>query len=78
MGRTVEMIVEITSYDRPGRLASSTHVSLMDIHSSITFRPVPEGTLMQWSSNLQPRGVLKLMTPIIGFIGQHQTRARGH
>jgi hypothetical protein len=35
MGRTVEILVEITAYERPRLLGSSTHLSLMDIHSTL-------------------------------------------
>ena len=62
----------ITAYERPRRLASSTHLSAMDIQGTLTFDPVPEGTRMQWSWELAPRGVFKLMIPIVARIGQRQ------
>jgi hypothetical protein len=68
------MVVEITGYDRPRWLASSTHLPLMDIHSGLTFTPVPGGTRLQWSSELQPRRMLTLMAPIIGYTGKRQTQ----
>jgi len=73
MGRTVKMIVEITGYERPQRLATSTHLASMDIHSTLLFEPVAEGTLLRWSSNLEPHGLLKLITPLIAAIGRRQT-----
>jgi Polyketide cyclase / dehydrase and lipid transport len=39
-GRSIGMIVEITTYERPRRLASTTHLWSMDIHSSLAFEPV--------------------------------------
>ncbi|MGH9176441.1 MAG: SRPBCC family protein, partial [Vicinamibacterales bacterium] len=41
MGRTVPMVTEITSYERPQRYASSTHLSFMDTTGTVTFEPVP-------------------------------------
>ena len=45
--RPVEMTVEFTDYERPRRLASTTHLSAMEIRGSLTFEPVPEGTRMR-------------------------------
>ena len=66
------MIVEITTYERPRRLASTTHLSSMNIHSSLAFEPVGEATRMRWSSELEPRGAFKLMTPILAAVGRRQ------
>lgn len=74
MGRPVEMVVEITAYDRPYRLGSSTHLSPMDIHSTLTFKPVAEGTRMRWSSDLEPRGLLRLAGPLVAWMGRRQAR----
>jgi carbon monoxide dehydrogenase subunit G len=72
MGRTVEMIIEFTGYDRPRRLASSTHMSSMDTHGGLTFDPVPEGTRMRWSWEVEPRGILKVMRPLVAWMGRRQ------
>ena len=72
MGRTVEMVIECTGYERPRRLASSTHMSSMDLQGALTFDPVPEGTRMRWSWDLEPRGVLKLMSPLVCRMGRRQ------
>ena len=74
-GRSVGMIVEITNYERPRRLSSTTHLSSMDIHSSLVFEPVGEATRMRWSSELAPRGALKLMTPILARVGRRQAES---
>ena len=39
--RPVEMTTEFTVYERPRRLALTTHLSAMEIHGSLTFDPVP-------------------------------------
>lgn len=43
MGRTVKMVIEITTYERPHRLASSTRLSAMDINGTLTFDPLARG-----------------------------------
>ncbi|HEX9410262.1 MAG TPA: SRPBCC family protein [Actinomycetota bacterium] len=49
-------------------------MSSMDIHYTLTFEPVPEGTRMRWSGDLEPRGLLKLMGPMVARMGQRQER----
>jgi polyketide cyclase/dehydrase/lipid transport protein len=73
-GRPVMMTIAFTEYQRPRRLTSATHLSTMDIQGTLTFDPVPEGTRMRWSWDLQPQGMLKLMTPVIALIGRRQER----
>ena len=70
MGRTMPMTVEFTAYERPWRLASLTHSSMMETEGALTFETVPGGTRMRWSWDVRPRGVLRLMTPIVGAIGR--------
>ena len=72
MGRPVEMTIEFTDYERPRRLASLTYLPTMEIQGTLSFDPVPEGTRMRWSWELQPRGVLRLLAPLIARIGRHQ------
>lgn len=72
MGRSTTMTIAFTAYERPRRLGSSTHLSTMDIQGTLTFDPTPEGTWMRWSWDLKPRGVLKLMTPLIAQLGRRQ------
>ena len=74
MGRQVEMIVEITAYERPRRLATTTRTSSVDIHSVMIFEPVGGGTRMRWRSELQPHGLLKVLTPVMGVVGRRQTQ----
>jgi uncharacterized protein YndB with AHSA1/START domain len=73
--RPVVMTTECTGYERPRRLASTTRLSTMDIQGTLTFDPVPAGTRMRWSWNLQPRGLLKLATPMVARIGARQEQA---
>jgi uncharacterized membrane protein len=72
MGRTVEMVIEFTTFERPRQLASHTHMSSMDIRGTLTFEPVPEGSVMHWLWEMEPRGILRLMTPMITCMGRRQ------
>lgn len=74
-GRKVGMTIETTGYERPRLLASSTRLSLMGIHGTLTFEPVPNGTRMRWSWVVEPRGLLRLMTPLIARRGRRQEKA---
>jgi hypothetical protein len=73
--RTVDMIVEITGYDRPHRLRTTTHLTGMDITSDLRFESAGEDTLLRWASDLQPHGPLRLLTPAIAAVGRQQTAA---
>ena len=70
--RTAPMTIECTAHDRPTRLGSLTHMPTMDIDGALTFRPVAEGTRMEWSWDVEPRGALRFAGPLIGWIGRRQ------
>ena len=74
MGRTAEMTIEWTAYERPNRLASTTHAPTMEVDGALSFTAVPEGTRMRWTRELQPSGLLRLMAPIIVRVGQRQEK----
>ncbi len=75
MGRSFEMLIEFIGYERPRRLASSTHLSFMDTQGALTFDPVPEGTRMRWSWEVEPRGVFRVMSPMVVRVGRRQEQA---
>jgi Polyketide cyclase / dehydrase and lipid transport len=75
MGRTVPMAVELTRFERPRVLASRTRSSMMETEGALTFVPVAGGTLMRWSWEVRPRGVLKLLRPLVGVLGRRQEHA---
>lgn len=72
--RPVEMSVEITEYDRPRRLASTTRTTGMVIDTTLVFEPTGSGTRMRWSTHLRPRGAFRLLAPVLGPIGRRQMR----
>src|SRR5919202_2998489 len=66
-GRSMEMAYEITAYERPQRLASrlSKPLPVMDVQSTETFEPARGGTRMRWVWDVEPRGVFRLMPPLL-------------
>jgi uncharacterized protein YndB with AHSA1/START domain len=73
-GRSVALTIEYTAYERPRRLTSKTHLANMEIEGTLTFDPIPAGTRMQWSWNIQPRGAFRLITPLLARIGERQEK----
>jgi hypothetical protein len=73
--RRMTMTTQFTGYQRPRRLALRSHLSAMEIHGSLTFDPVPGGTRMRWSWEVEPHGPLKLMSPLVVRVGARQERA---
>jgi uncharacterized protein YndB with AHSA1/START domain len=72
LGRTTGMTIEYTTYERPRRLASSIHMPAADIAGTLRFDPVPDGTRMGWSWEVRPRGLYRLLTPVIVRVGRRQ------
>jgi hypothetical protein len=75
MGRAVDMVIEFTGFERPRRIEETVHMSAMGLQGAITFDPVPQGTRMRWSWDLEPHGGLRLMSPVITSMGRRQERA---
>lgn len=75
MGRTAEMRIELTGYDRPGRLASRTTTRQADIDGTLTFDPVPGGTRVRWSWIVRLRGGARVLAPVITWTGRRQEEA---
>jgi Polyketide cyclase / dehydrase and lipid transport len=74
MGRTMPMTIEFTGYDRPRRLASITRSAMMTTDGALSFGPIAGGTLMQWSWDVRPRGLLRLLSPLVSWLGRRQER----
>lgn len=72
MGRTAEMLIEVTGYDRPTSLVSATTMRQADISYTLTFEPVASGTRMRWSGQVRPKGAFKLLGPLITWMGRRQ------
>ncbi len=75
MGRAVQMVIEFTGFERPRRIEETVHMSSMDLQGTMTFDPVPEGTRMRWAWDLKPRGMLKVMRPLVAQMGRRGEQA---
>lgn len=74
VGGAAEITIEFTEFDRPRRITEKAHLSAMDIHGRLLFEPVPEGTRMRWVWDLEPRGVMRLLGPLVHRLGDRQER----
>jgi uncharacterized protein YndB with AHSA1/START domain len=76
VGRSMPMTVEFTEFERPRRLASKTRSSVMETTGALTFESASNsGTRMRWSWDVRPRGILRLLTPLVGTLGRRQEQA---
>jgi len=64
-GQSMEMVYEITAYERPQRLAGRTIKGPIAVQSTETFASVPGGTHFRWVMELEPSGIFKLMSPLV-------------
>jgi Polyketide cyclase / dehydrase and lipid transport len=71
-GRTAEMMIECTGYDRPTRFATTTTMQQADISYTLTFEPAAAGTRMRWSGQVRPKGAFRLLGPVITWMGIRQ------
>jgi len=67
-GRTAEMLIEVTGYDRPTRPASVTTMPQADISYTLTFAPDAAGTRMRSSGHVRPKGAFRLLGPMITWM----------
>jgi len=74
MGRPLEMVIEFTGYERPKRLSSTTVMSTADTRGTLTFEPDMAGTRMHWSWEVRPKGLMKLLAPVLIPLGRRQER----
>jgi carbon monoxide dehydrogenase subunit G len=73
-GRVVPMTIQFTEFNRPYRLAERAHMKSMDLTGTLTFESVHGGTRMRWAWDLEPRGVLRFMGPVVAKMGRRSER----
>jgi hypothetical protein len=66
------MLIECTGYDRPRLFATTTTMAQADISYTLRFEPVAAGTRMRWSGQVRPKGVFRLLGPLITLLGIRQ------
>lgn len=78
-GRTFEVTVEYTVFERPRLLGSRSRAAPRGrkgrpllIEGLLTFEPVAEGTRMRWSWQVETPGALRLISPLLAWMGRRQ------
>lgn len=66
------MLIEYTGYDRPTLLTSTTTMQQADISYALMFEPAAAGTQMRWLGQVRPKGVFRLLGPVITWMGIRQ------
>ena len=74
MGRTAEMLIEDTGYDRPTLLASTITMAQADFSYLLMFEPAGAGTRMRWAGQVRPKGAFRLLGQVISWLGTRQER----
>ena len=74
MGRTAEMLIACTGYDRPTLFATTSATAQAGISYTLRFELVAAGTRMRWSGQVRPNGRFRLLDPLITWTGRRQER----
>jgi Polyketide cyclase / dehydrase and lipid transport len=75
MGKAgMDMLVELTEFDRPHRLGSHTSSSMMETSGTMTFTATDGGTVMRWDWQVRPRGWFRALGPLVGILGARLER----
>ncbi|HEU4540979.1 MAG TPA: SRPBCC family protein [Jiangellaceae bacterium] len=69
MGSKGEMTLTILEYDRPHRLHNVVRSSYMQVDGTVTFEEVESGTRLKWDWDMGLVGSLRMLSPILAFIG---------
>ena len=74
-GRPIDMQIEFTAYERPTRLVSHASMASAEARGMLTFEPEPAGTRMCWTWEVEPKGPVRLLAPLVARVGAHQEQA---
>lgn len=72
--RTEGMLIETIRFDPPTILSSLTTLRTMTIRGTLKFSPEGEGTRMSWSWQLEPKGLLRMLRPVVDLLGRCQEK----
>jgi hypothetical protein len=70
----MDMLVELTEFDRPHRLGSLTTSSMMETSGTLTFTTAPHSTIMAWDWQVHPKGWFRMFGPLVGPLGRRKER----
>ena len=66
--------IEYTGSDRPHLIASTTRMAAADFSGTMTFTSTAAGTRLRWSWQPRPKGVVRLVAPVLTRVGARQER----
>lgn len=76
MGKAgMDMLVELTVFDRPHRLGSVTTSSMMETSGTLSFTGDGGATVMAWDWQVRPKGWFRLFGPLVAPIGARMERS---
>jgi uncharacterized protein YndB with AHSA1/START domain len=70
----MDMLVELTEFDRPHRLRSLTTSSMMETSGTLTFTTDADATLMVWHWQVRPKGWFRTLGPLVAPTGRRMER----
>lgn len=75
MGKAgMDMLVELTEFDRPHRLGSLTTSAMMETAGTLTFTTEPDATILAWDWQVRPKGWFRAFLPLVGPLGRRMER----
>jgi hypothetical protein len=72
--RVTPMTIEVTTYEPPRHLDTVTRLDAMTITGGLTLDPALGGTRLRWDWDLQPKGGLARVMPLVRWLGNRQER----
>ena len=72
--RTLPMLVEFTTFERPRRLGSVASFAGVTTDGELTFVPRGDTTLLRWSWDVTLPGALRLLAPLVLWTGRREER----
>lgn len=76
MGKAgMDMLVELTVFDRPQRLGSVTTSSMMETSGTLSFTADAGATVMDWDWQVRPKGWFRFLGPLAGPLGRRMERS---
>lgn len=72
--RGVDMLVELTEFDRPHRLGSRTTSSMMETSGTLTITSDADASVLVWDWQVRPKGWSRALSPLVGPMGRRMER----
>jgi uncharacterized protein YndB with AHSA1/START domain len=71
-GKEVQTLAEISEFEQDRMFALRTLEGPMSLHAKVTFEPTGDGTLMTFTAQGQPGGILRLAGPFLQSTIKHR------